>query len=876
MGSKGQFAGRDTEMRSALEALRPGAGAYLVGRAGVGKSRIAEAVADEAALMGHEVVRLRATVGSSELPLGVFLTHVGGSERSLTPMFTEIRERLLERAEDRPLLLCVDDVDRLDDKSAVLIHQMVASREASLLATLRVGRMAPGEIIDLWQRGELRRLEIAPLDRHSARVAAEAMLGRSLTARSHDRLWAATNGNALFIREVLLSAQETGVLVDGPDGAELTEMPVDAPRLIDSVKSRLAHLSSHLHQALVHLAFAEPCGAAELASVASTDDLAALEAAELITTDEENRRVTLRLAHSLYGEVLRAGTPTLQRRAVLATLARDLQATGARRRADVVKLARLAVDGGIDIETRSLLRGAYMSMNTGDFVLGERIARKAMEQAPSYYSAALLANALASLGDEEGVAGLVDEWYALARTPAERAAVRVVQTQTTFWIAADQATAAEIVDRTRAELTEEGAATTDFDDLHAAWSLMTALSGNPREALDLAQSLLTHDPDWILARAAAAVGHSLAALGRPVDCLALVHDTIERYEALSNDIARACERTLRSVTAYAYLLDGNLAAARREAERAVNESAEDHQRLLSLLTLSLIEVFAGRPDTALGVLGQAASIPYQHTRGMAPRLIHVNQLMVAATAGDTELAGRVELVYRSDRHPARLMDAYGEIGSARRLFASGHPERARQTVRDHVATARRTGDVTAEILCLYELCRLDRADEAVARLDELAPAVQGGLARMFTAHARAMVEADVTALAAVAEQFADAGLNLYASEAAGQASEAARREGDQRTAARWLTRAADLRALCETVVTHTPLLDAGPVALTRREREIALLAAQGLASKEIGERLFISRRTAENHLAKVYDKLGVRTRSELARVLDGGVAALAS
>ena len=31
-----------------------------------------------------------------------------------------------------------------------------------------------------------------------------------------------------------------------------------------------------------------------------------------------------------------------------------------------------------------------------------------------------------------------------------------------------------------------------------------------------------------------------------------------------------------------------------------------------------------------------------------------------------------------------------------------------------------------------------------------------------------------------------------------------------------------------------------------------MLAAQGLASKEIGERLFISRRTAENHLAKLY------------------------
>ena len=95
-------------------------------------------------------------------------------------------------------------------------------------------------------------------------------------------------------------------------------------------------------------------------------------------------------------------------------------------------------------------------------------------------------------------------------------------------------------------------------------------------------------------------------------------------------------------------------------------------------------------------------------------------------------------------------------------------------------------------------------------------------------------------------------------------------------AARWLNRAAELRERCDDVTTQVPIVDTGPIALTRREREIALLAAQGLASKEIGERLFISRRTAENHLAKVYDKLGIRTRSELARVLDGGVAALAS
>jgi DNA-binding CsgD family transcriptional regulator len=63
------------------------------------------------------------------------------------------------------------------------------------------------------------------------------------------------------------------------------------------------------------------------------------------------------------------------------------------------------------------------------------------------------------------------------------------------------------------------------------------------------------------------------------------------------------------------------------------------------------------------------------------------------------------------------------------------------------------------------------------------------------------------------------------------------------------------------------------VSITRREREIALLAARGLASKQIGARLFISARTVDNHLAKVYVKLGVRTRTELAEVL--GRSALA-
>jgi DNA-binding CsgD family transcriptional regulator len=57
------------------------------------------------------------------------------------------------------------------------------------------------------------------------------------------------------------------------------------------------------------------------------------------------------------------------------------------------------------------------------------------------------------------------------------------------------------------------------------------------------------------------------------------------------------------------------------------------------------------------------------------------------------------------------------------------------------------------------------------------------------------------------------------------------------------------------------------VPLTNREREIALLAADGLPSRVIAERLYVSVRTVDNHLARIYTKLGVTGRSELPAVL---------
>ena len=60
---------------------------------------------------------------------------------------------------------------------------------------------------------------------------------------------------------------------------------------------------------------------------------------------------------------------------------------------------------------------------------------------------------------------------------------------------------------------------------------------------------------------------------------------------------------------------------------------------------------------------------------------------------------------------------------------------------------------------------------------------------------------------------------------------------------------------------------AGLAALTAREREIAQLVAGGLTNRAVAERLFLSEKTIESHLAGAFVKLGVSSRQALAAAL---------
>jgi DNA-binding CsgD family transcriptional regulator len=58
----------------------------------------------------------------------------------------------------------------------------------------------------------------------------------------------------------------------------------------------------------------------------------------------------------------------------------------------------------------------------------------------------------------------------------------------------------------------------------------------------------------------------------------------------------------------------------------------------------------------------------------------------------------------------------------------------------------------------------------------------------------------------------------------------------------------------------------GPT-LTRREQEVARLAESGISSQAVAERLFLSVRTVDTHLARVYSKLGINGRHQLGAAL---------
>jgi DNA-binding CsgD family transcriptional regulator len=193
----------------------------------------------------------------------------------------------------------------------------------------------------------------------------------------------------------------------------------------------------------------------------------------------------------------------------------------------------------------------------------------------------------------------------------------------------------------------------------------------------------------------------------------------------------------------------------------------------------------------------------------------------------------------------------------------------------------RADPACAPMLDLLVDVRLTRGDPAGARetldaLAELAATSNNERARAFAAFATGRVESSTDDLQAALEGFAGLDLPYEAARtrlclaraiAAGMPHAAI---AEARLALRELER---LGASRDADVAAALLRDLGAPgrgsppahgALTKRETEVLALLADGLSNADIAERLVISRRTAEHHVASILSKLGLRSRAEAA------------
>jgi hypothetical protein len=189
------------EVARIRETIGGGGSVVLVGAAGVGKSRLAARAVTEFA-GSHAVLTVHATRAARELPFGAVAPLLPDGSPGANPLGWAGRA-LLATACDRPLQLAVDDAHLLDAASAALVHQLAA--RAQVMATVRAGEECPEPVTQLWKDDLARRFDLGPFLEEELGEVLAAALGGPVSDAARARFHHLSQGNALYLRELVLS-----------------------------------------------------------------------------------------------------------------------------------------------------------------------------------------------------------------------------------------------------------------------------------------------------------------------------------------------------------------------------------------------------------------------------------------------------------------------------------------------------------------------------------------------------------------------------------------------------------------------------------------------------------------------------------------------
>jgi DNA-binding CsgD family transcriptional regulator/RecA/RadA recombinase len=872
--------GRFAELERLGGLFREGAsaGVILVGPAGVGKTRLAEEALRLAEKAGRRVERAVGHPATQAIPLGA-LAHVlpaelvrdlGVGEDERTALFHAARAELRTLAGDDRLVLLVDDIDLLDDTSVAVLVPLIVARSVFLVGTVRTGRGTSPQLTVLHRDGHLVRVDLEPLSTDEL----DALLHRALDAPVSTALFGElarlSGGNLQLLLELVRGGLERGAIAEVGGAWDLVAPLPTTAALDDLVAEHLAGVDAAGIAVLEMLAVCERFGLADLERLPGTATLEALEHSRLIAVVTSERRSAVRLAHPLYGEVLRTGLAPLRLRHIYADLADIVESHGARRREDIVQVALWRVASGGRVPSDRLLSAAYLALAGRDPALAVRLIASVHDDgrvSPADCAEVLL-EAAALRGLDAEVERLVTDVWDEPLTDARRAHFARRLAEIRFSRRSDLDGALAALEWARAQLTDPA----EIATLDARRATLLAGAGRPAEALAIAASSPAGATRHTLVELSAARAVSLLTLGRTEEAAALSRQAAAEHAELSGWRARRGISAHVVNEAHALAYSGRYREARRLLEPAAERArANNAMGAFLWFEMALAEIArdTGRAREAIRrfravaevatTVGQDAALVWAHV-GVAQGHLLVGECSTAAEAltraddaGDSPVATSVGT---RERTRAWLDACRGDLATAL------------DRLRAVAESSRRDRAHIFEPALLNDLVRFGAADEAVARLEQLAGELDGPLVAIHAAHARGVVDRDAVLLGEVVDRYEALDALWLAAEVAAELADLHRARYEARLANAAGHRSADLVGRLGELRTPVLARGGGIEALTPREREVALLAAGGRTSAEIGEHLHLSTRTIDTHLARVYRKLGIAGRVGLAAALD--------
>lgn len=840
-------------------------GVVISGAPGLGKTRLARELVDRAAKHKMDTLWVVATEAASTMPFGALARFLPiPDSRALDPL--QVLQRSLREFEARAsaggLVVGVDNAHLLDPGSATLIHELARVDNVALVVTVREGHDAPDPITALWKDGLAQRVQLSPLTRSQFEELVTITFDEPVAPSTSREMWDLSLGNPLLFRELVRGALEAGTLVLDGDVWRCDGPLARSNRIAELIRTRLGSLGADETSCLETVAAAEPLGIALVGQLVDRSVVESLERRGLVVVEASDRRRDLRLSHPMYAEVIRQETPATRRAAIAGCLAVAVKDTGARRREDLLRVAGWMLDSGTTLEPRMLVEAARQALASFDLHLAERLARAAQASGAGSPAMLVLGESLFHQSRpteaEQALASAMEH----AENEQQRALAGLSRAFNLLLGLQRDGDAVALLAALKDETTDQRWR----DELTAGIGAGQRISGASSGAYITVRELLVREDvhPRPLVRGLMVATTSATALGRFEEAIALV----ERGRQMWGEYPelRLDEIVAEAFSVFALGLSGELYQAERVGRKGLAKASRSHLLTDGVywgLVLGEVLILRGLPTDALTVLEPAiADARVRDPLAVLGALLSVES-HAATLVGDTERAqaSLTRLATLRGRHA-------GGRAQALIMARSGSVRQAAQAAANVGRAAIDAGDGAWGMLGLHDAVRYGYPDLVLDELRDLAKGFDGSLAPAMYAHAIALHGRDAPRLAEVSVVFEAMGAMLYAAEAAAQAAIVANERNQPVLSGRYSARSSMLFAECQGLA--TPALTVRPQLLTPREDEIARLAASGLTSKEIAERLFISPRTVDNHLASVYVKLGVSSRQALPAAL--GVA----